>query len=746
MTRLTSLVVAWAALTAGCRGTKPVVAPSAPAATLALGPELATDIHEVPAPPRPTPSAPARGRGRTPTPPREPTGQISGEAALSPDGHWWTFASHRGTKVELLSENEAAAFARDPNAFDDIYVQRTDGGGLRRLTRDAGQNLEPSFRRDGKQIVFTHRAGEVSELYTVDVTGEDVRQVTRLDAVTGRAVYHPGGDYLAFTSRTGPGQPAGVMVIDRLGRYDAVLVAKDAKDLAGDVRVGFEAGGDSIWWTTLDAAGSPVRRFARFNDRLARRRLGQKPLPPPATAGPRAWVSYFSDPYFEGRATGSPREVEYVEAVAAAFRDLGLKPVGERFVLPFSFVTEVTLGDRTELELQVGEAAEHLALSGDFIPTSYSADGEFNPAPVVFAGYGLVADAEAPEPAFDSYGTLDVQDRWVAIFDGLPARLSGSRRFFLHQHGRLLERVLNAQLRGAAGVLVIDDPSVAPVPLRLRTEGRPDGVHIPVLRLSRRQGERLFADEKSSVAEWAKRLAAGDVATLIFTRASARARIDLHFKSAVTRNVVGMVSVPGATRSILIGAHLDGPGRGERGGSLDAKPDVIHPAANDNATGLAALIRLAGEVRRRSADLKQNVIFAAWSGTELGLLGSKSFARRTPRPTAVLNLVALGADRRQVTARGLATSANWTALLDGLKLTATDSLGPDDAGSFADVGVPALTLTAGAFAEDHTSADVPERVNFTVVDQIIEFTKTLLYRLGQTPEPAVFIRSRDRAG
>ena len=111
--------------------------------------------------------------------------------------------------------------------------------------------------------------------------------------------------------------------------------------------------------------------------------------------------------------------------------------------------------------------------------------------------------------------------------------------------------------------------------------------------------------------------------------------------------MLAQIKVPGATESVVIGAHLDGLGRGERGGSLDPRVGQILPGANANASGVAALIAVAERLTRRLREgtfkPKQNLIFAVWAAGEMGGIGSAAFASRRS-VNAALNLRAVGGD------------------------------------------------------------------------------------------------------
>ena len=89
----------------------------------------------------------------------------------------------------------------------------------------------------------------------------------------------------------------------------------------------------------------------------------------------------------------------------------------------------------------------------------------------------------------------------------------------------------------------------------------------------------------------------------------------------VGRNVIGIID-NGSKYSILVGAHYDHLGWGNESSLSDQK--AIHNGADDNASGVAALLQLAEKLSEHK--LKHNIIFVAFTGEEKGLLGSHYFA------------------------------------------------------------------------------------------------------------------------
>ncbi len=95
----------------------------------------------------------------------------------------------------------------------------------------------------------------------------------------------------------------------------------------------------------------------------------------------------------------------------------------------------------------------------------------------------------------------------------------------------------------------------------------------------------------------------------------------------VGTNVVGYID-NGSKYTFVIGAHYDHLGHNEYNLSLDAKgKGMIHNGADDNASGVTAVLELANIYSHNKIKEPVNFIFACFSGEELGLHGSKQLAQ-----------------------------------------------------------------------------------------------------------------------
>jgi hypothetical protein len=222
----------------------------------------------------------------------------------------------------------------------------------------------------------------------------------------------------------------------------------------------------------------------------------------------------------------------------------------------------------------------------------------------------------------------------------------------------------------------------------------------------------------------------------------------------VGRNVVGILrGRDPALRGqyLVIGAHYDHLGRGGPG-SLD--PDSIgvpHNGADDNASGVAALL----EVARRLAltPPARSVVFLAFSGEEQGLLGSSHYVRNPTVPNdsvlAMLNFDMVGRLRDdRLVAYGVETAAEFRPLLDSLNVRAGFALsaqgggyGPSDHTSFTLVKRPVLHFFTGTHEDYHRASDDAARINAAGIERIAAFAAELARAVGNRGAPLTFVES-----
>ncbi len=205
---------------------------------------------------------------------------------------------------------------------------------------------------------------------------------------------------------------------------------------------------------------------------------------------------------------------------------------------------------------------------------------------------------------------------------------------------------------------------------------------------------------------------------------------------AVTWNVVAVIEGTDPTlreEAVLIGAHHDHLGRGGFG-SLDPASGAIHNGADDNASGIAGLLELAG--RYAASPAARSIVFVAFGGEELGNLGSQHWVQSPgwplERTVAMVNLDMIGRQRDRLTVYGTGTSPAWEPILDSIGAgrvevqRVPDGYGPSDHSSFYGAGVPVLALFTGAHPEYHRPADDPDTIHAEGTVRVIEFAAAVI--------------------
>jgi Zn-dependent M28 family amino/carboxypeptidase len=214
-----------------------------------------------------------------------------------------------------------------------------------------------------------------------------------------------------------------------------------------------------------------------------------------------------------------------------------------------------------------------------------------------------------------------------------------------------------------------------------------------------------------------------------------------------------------SVETIVLGAHFDHLGHGEGSGSLASGEDVgrVHPGADDNASGVAVLLEIA-ELLVRERELgaslgQRDFIFAAWSGEELGLLGSDRWAEDQIDPHAAggapvvyLNFDMVGRLDKGVVVNGLGSSEQWATILERAAaplrlsiLPQQDSYLPTDSTSFYTRGIPILSAFTGVHSEYHTPRDTPDRLNYAGAAEIVTLFSRIANELSQALEPPAYV-------
>ena len=209
-------------------------------------------------------------------------------------------------------------------------------------------------------------------------------------------------------------------------------------------------------------------------------------------------------------------------------------------------------------------------------------------------------------------------------------------------------------------------------------------------------------------------------------------------------NVIGYVD-NGAANTIVIGAHYDHLGMGGEG-SLYAEGEAVHNGADDNASGVAILLQLAKDLQKEAFN-GNNFLFMAFSGEEMGLLGSNYFSKNPTidlsKVTYMLNMDMVGRLRedRTLSISGTGTSPIWNQVLntsntDFKLVLGASGVGPSDHTSFYLQDIPVLHFFTGQHEDYHKPSDDANKLNYEGMRQIKKYIEAVVLELNDDPKLA----------
>ena len=206
------------------------------------------------------------------------------------------------------------------------------------------------------------------------------------------------------------------------------------------------------------------------------------------------------------------------------------------------------------------------------------------------------------------------------------------------------------------------------------------------------------------------------------------------------RNVLGYLD-NGAENTVIIGAHYDHLGYGGEGSLFRGDEKAIHNGADDNASGVAVMLDLASKITLDPINFKNNnYLFMAFSGEEMGLLGSNFFVKNATVDTKavnyMINMDMVGRLKVDSTLAiyGTGTSPIFKQVINahnkGFKIVENESgVGPSDHTSFYLTDIPVLHFFTGQHEDYHKPSDDSDKLNYEgmamISDYIFEIIKDL---------------------
>ncbi|MEO6406051.1 MAG: M20/M25/M40 family metallo-hydrolase [Ferruginibacter sp.] len=421
----------------------------------------------------------------------------------------------------------------------------------------------------------------------------------------------------------------------------------------------------------------------------------------------KASVQFLSDDKLEGRRTGTTGEKLAYEFISSKFKGAGLTGYNAKdYIQAF----EVAEGKEILPANNLTVNDKKLELYKDYFPFTYSANASLQTS----ASRSLNENGAA----------------WFFDLKELLENNSTNPHFDLKQ--AIIDVATKAAQKKATALLVFNSASIKDN-LAFDPKDKNAITTIPVIYILPAAIENYFRDSTAFYN-----------VTLNITIAE---------KKRTGHNVVGYIN-NNAASTIILGAHYDHLGYGEDHNSLytGATP-MIHNGADDNASGTAALLELAGWLKNSKLK-KHNYLFIAFSGEELGLYGSKYFTEHSniSNINYMINMDMIGRlndSTHGINIGGYGTSPQWASLIHSndkyfkIKLDSSGS-GPSDHTSFYRKDIPVLFFFTGAHSDYHKPTDDADKINYTGAVQVINYIKNIIAK-SEPMDKMVFTKTREAA-
>ncbi len=200
----------------------------------------------------------------------------------------------------------------------------------------------------------------------------------------------------------------------------------------------------------------------------------------------------------------------------------------------------------------------------------------------------------------------------------------------------------------------------------------------------------------------------------------------------------------GASTTVVIGAHYDHLGMGGEGSLYREKEPAIHNGADDNASGVAVMFNIAEKLvaSKKEESTKNNYLFIAFSGEEMGLLGSNYFVKNSTISvntiSYMINMDMVGRlnTENTIAVHGVGTSPIFKQTLfanneANFNIAEHDSgIGPSDHTSFYLADIPVLHFFTGQHEDYHKPGDDAEKLNYEGMQKISDYIFAIISDLN----------------
>jgi len=480
-----------------------------------------------------------------------------------------------------------------------------------------------------------------------------------------------------------------------------------------------------------------------------------------------SWIlSFLSSDWLEGRETGTEGNQLAGDFIANIMKMNGLQPYGDILQKDHAGTGQEERGWFQEFNVIRYQAAKSelsiiSAYRDENPPVFTPKDYVCYPPPfsmlmtsdLVFGGYGL----QSGDEGYNDFKGIQTKDHILIALDSYPGHLDTNSKAWKN-YGKSWEesgydpdtKLKIAQKSGAKALIILrisedttntEDPEYRDA--SWMNEHDSSAAAIPMYILNPRASRILLAVCQLDLTKLEKSAANLVSPSCSLPGYQAKASIDVQTELVPVRNVVGIIRSDNPAGTILLGAHYD---------HLGKRNQTIYNGADDNASGVAGLLGLAKVWGRATTKLPCNLVFAAWTGEEKGLLGSEYFVQnRKPDPDDYLlavnmdmisrsapedtagRIVSVGTLPAGENLRQIAREANLKNNLQfNLDLWDVTGHTGSDYASFTAAGIQVMTFFSGFHKDYHSERDDADKADLQKMGKILNLVNGIIRQVIST--------------
>lgn len=346
-------------------------------------------------------------------------------------------------------------------------------------------------------------------------------------------------------------------------------------------------------------------------------------------------IEILSSDEFEGRAPATTGDELTIDYLVTQLEEMGISPG----MTDGSYIQEVPLlsqrVDRSTAAINIrknGAPVDELAYSSEFMawPSNEAEEIRIQDAEVVYVGYGI----QAPEFDWDDYKGVDVSGKIVVFKNSDPSHdpeiFEGNARLY---YGRWSYKFEKAEEMGALGAIIIHTTPTAGYPwsvvsnswgrerFSLKNDDSANGARTEFNSwLTEESGSKLLEQGGIELSEALEAADSREFTPVILDGVTIDVELNAEYDELSTSNVIG--EIEGSDQFlrdeyVIFSAHHD-----HLGITSPVDGDSINNGAQDNASGVSAVLETAKALKMVEGELRRSVKFMFVGAEEMGLLGS----------------------------------------------------------------------------------------------------------------------------